>query len=106
LGPQATRDLVQAVSRHPRTRWQVTLTGPGGTAIAHGRACGQHPWQPARATGPPGNPAPTTLAGQAAQAAELLARLGVTFIPVVTGGCDHSGREDRYVPSDQLKDLV
>jgi hypothetical protein len=36
----------------------------------------------------------------------LLTSLGVTFAPVATGGCDHSGREDRYVPSDRLKDLV
>lgn len=106
LGPQATRDLVQSASRHPRTRWQVTLTSPDGTAIAHGRARGQHPWQPASATGPPGNPTATTLAGQATQAADLLARLGVTFTPIAREGCDHSGHEDRYVPSDQLKSLI
>jgi hypothetical protein len=106
LGPRATRDLVQAASGHPRTRWQVTLTGADGTAIAHGRARGRHPWQPASATGPPGNPTAMTLAGQAAQAADLLARLGVTFTPVVKDRCDHSGHEDRYVPSDQLKALI
>lgn len=135
LGPRATRDLVQAASRHPRTRWQVTLVGPDGTAMAHGRARGQHPWQPASATGPPGSYAglpgngswppgrglgrpdggtgpPGDLAGgmtfsaRAAQVADLLARLGVVFSPVAQGGCDHAGHEDRYVPSERLKGLI
>lgn len=107
LGPQATRDLVQAASRHPRTRWDVTLTGPDGTAIAHGRARGRHPWQAVGATGPPGPAAPAmAFSERAAQVADLLARLGVTFIPVARVECDHSGHEDRYVPSDQLKGLI
>jgi hypothetical protein len=41
-----TRALVQAASAHPRTRWAVTVTGPDGTARAHGRARGPHPWAP------------------------------------------------------------
>jgi hypothetical protein len=42
-----TRAIVQAASLHPRTRWCVTVTGPDGTAVAHGCARGQHPWTPA-----------------------------------------------------------
>ena len=35
-----------AASRHPRTRWCLTVTGPDGTAVAHGCARGRHPWTP------------------------------------------------------------
>jgi hypothetical protein len=149
LGPQATLDLVQAASRHPRTRWQVTVVGPDGTAMAHGRGRGQHPWQPVSDTGPPGTytvlpgsgtwppgtytvlpgsgtwppgremgqpdgstgppgdrAAVAAFSPRAVRVADLLARLGVTFTPVAKGECDHAGHEDRYVPSDRLKDLI
>lgn len=46
IGPTALRDLVQAASHHPATRWCVTLIGADRTAIAHGCARGQHPWNP------------------------------------------------------------
>jgi hypothetical protein len=46
IDPQTMRDLVQAASHHSRTRWDVTLVGADGTAIAHGRARGQNPWNP------------------------------------------------------------
>jgi hypothetical protein len=45
-----TRAIVAAASKHPRTRWCMTVTGPDGTAIAHGCARGQHLWTPAPAT--------------------------------------------------------
>jgi hypothetical protein len=130
-GPQATRDLVQAASRHPGTRWHVTFTGPDGTAIGHARPSGQHPWTPSRSpgcsTGPPGTTMPlgtttprgstvpeeATRSPQAAsqQPAEriagLLAWLGVTsFTPIAKSTCDHASVEDGYVPSEKLKDLV
>jgi hypothetical protein len=50
IDPQTLRDLVQAASRHPATRWCVTVTGDDRTAVAHGCARGQHPWD--------GKPAP------------------------------------------------
>ena len=53
LDPEETRTLAAASSRHPRTRWSITLTDPACRAIAHGRARGQHPWQP-----PPPEPPP------------------------------------------------
>ena len=56
LDPEETQALVAAASRHPRTRWSVTLTDPAGRAIAHGRARGQHPWQPPPPDNPPGKP--------------------------------------------------
>jgi hypothetical protein len=119
LDPAQTRDLVHAASGHPRTRWCVTVTGPDGTAIAHGCARGQHPWtppdniardrpgRPARphdATGPPGAPRPS--AHQQAQLARLLRALNITFAPIARGSCDHRHREDRYTPSRALQHLV
>src|SRR6516165_7479617 len=58
LDPHDTRRLVQAASRHPRSRWCVTVTGPDGTAVAHGCARGQHPWTPEPGPGPRPEPGP------------------------------------------------
>uniref|UniRef100_UPI00260E8111 HNH endonuclease signature motif containing protein n=1 Tax=Trebonia sp. TaxID=2767075 RepID=UPI00260E8111 len=44
--------------------------------------------------------------GQAAQLADLLRRLNVTFEPIAAGSCDHRHREDRYTPSRTLKHLT
>jgi Domain of unknown function (DUF222) len=103
-----TRQIVQAASRHPRTRWCVTLTGPDGTAIAHGCARGQHPWipPPASTHPPPDWRHPEPDAQQAAQLAQLMRRLNITFTPIAKGTCDHRQREDRYTPSRKLKHLV
>jgi hypothetical protein len=46
LDPDETRDIIQAASRHPRTRWCATIINPDGTAAAHACAPGQHPWAP------------------------------------------------------------
>jgi len=46
LDPGDTRRLVQAASAHPRSRWCVTVTGPDGTAVAHGCARGPPPRGP------------------------------------------------------------
>jgi hypothetical protein len=58
LDADDTRDIVAAASRHPRTRWCYTITGPDGTAIAHACAHGQHPWPPPDTgnTAPPRKP--------------------------------------------------
>jgi hypothetical protein len=96
LDPQATRDLVQAASPHPETRWCSTLIGADGTAVAHGCAPGRHPWTPGQTrAGPP-----------AAQVTELLRRLRVRFAPIAKGHCDHRSYSDRYVISRQLKHLM
>jgi len=115
LDPAATRRLVQAASAHPRTRWCITVTGPDGTAVAHGCARGRHPWSPEPAGGNRDGP-PTTATGgtsargpdpgQAAALAELLRRLNVTLTPIAKGSCDHRTAEDRYAPSRALKHLV
>jgi len=124
--PDDTRRLLQAASRHPRTRLCVTLLAPDGTAAAHGCARGPHPWTPqpgiagnrdgpataittipGDATGPPGSttrPGPDAL--QAAALASFLRDLNITFTPIAKGSCDHRNAEDRYVPSRKLKHLV
>ena len=55
LDPEETQALVAAASRHPRTRWSITLVDPSGQAVAHGRARGQHPWDPPPPARPPRN---------------------------------------------------
>ena len=129
-----TQDLVAAASRHPATRWCVTVTGTGGTAVAHGCSPGRHPWsgppgRPARPAGPPGGrgsgesasagpPGPSAprasaparprapAVGEAARLARFLRGLGLTVRPVARGSCDHAGAEHRYTPSRTLAHLV
>jgi hypothetical protein len=98
--------LVQAASRHPRTRWCITVTNSRGEAVAHGCARGQHPGLFDGLAGgtepqpPPGSPP------QPEQVAELLRRLNITFEPIAKGGCDHAHAEDRYKPSRRLRHLI
>ena len=128
-----TRAIVQAASRHPRSRWCVTVTGPDGTAVAHGCTRGQHPWTPAAGSGNPnqqrsgggdrdgprtardGPPHPGPAehqtpsrpdANQTTQLLDLLRQLNITLNPIAKGTCDHRHREDRYTPSRKLKHLI
>ena len=105
LDPDDTRRLAAAASAHPRTRWCITLTGPDGTAVAHGCARGRHPWIPPPL--PPPSPGPGGAQdAQAAALAALLRRLGITPHSIAKGSCDHRHAEDRYTPSRKLKHLV
>ena len=112
LDPDDTRRLVQAASQHPRSRWCVTVTGPDGTAVAHGCARGPHRWTPAPGPDPGGGTSgnrdgpPGPDAYQATQLLDLLRRLNPTLHPIATGSCDHRHQEDRYTPSRKLKHLV
>ena len=107
LNPVETRDIVRAASRHPQTRWCVTLTGPDGTAVAHGCSPGQHPWSPVappdREESPPPDQPNTR---QAEQFFELVRALNVTLEPIARGTCDHRHAEDHYTPSRKLQHLV
>ena len=96
LDRDETRAIVDAASRHPRTRWCCTLIGPDGTALAHACARGQHP-KLLSDLGPQPPPA---------QLAELIRRLNLTFTPVATGTCDHVQAEGQYSPSRKLRHLV
>jgi len=100
MDADTVRDLIKAASRHPRTRWCYTLTGPAGEAIAHACARGSHPWPQPQASrdGPPGP--------RAARLAALLAELNAAPEPIARGTCDHAHREDRYTPSRKLKHLI
>jgi hypothetical protein len=105
LGADETRALVAAASRHPVTRWCLTLLGPDGAAAAHGCSVGQHPWIP---PGPSGGPSPGRPPdpAQAERLAAFLRGLNVIPVPVVTGACDHTAAEPRYTPSRKLAHLV
>jgi hypothetical protein len=94
------RDLIEAASRHPRTRWCYTVTGAGGAAVAHACASGSHPWLPA----PPSRDGPAP--PRSAQLDELLSRLNAAPEPIALGTCDHARDEDRYIPSRKLKHLI
>jgi Domain of unknown function (DUF222) len=100
MDADTARDLVEAASRHPRTRWCYTLTGQDDQAIAHACARGSHLWAPP----PPGRDSPA--GPRAAQLAELLTRLKAAPEPIARGTCDHGHREDRYIPSRKLKHLI
>ena len=58
LDPDETRALVQAASRHPRTRWCATIIDPDGTASAHGLRPRPTPLEPHRPQRQPQIPKP------------------------------------------------
>ena len=123
MDAETARALIEAASRHPRTRWCHTLTWPDGQAIAHACGRGTHPWTPI----PPAPDGPSRDApsrdgpardGPARDGpigrddprldrlADLLAALNATPEPIARETCDHAHREDRYTPSRKLKHLI
>jgi hypothetical protein len=136
LDPVETRDIIQAASQHPRTRWCATIINPDGTATAHACAPGQHPWTPEtpqtpapaappRGSPPPGSPpreAPPPApppddagpsgsddvpeAAQLTRLHELLRQLKLTPELIARGQCDHRHAEGQYTPSRKLKHLL
>jgi Domain of unknown function (DUF222) len=114
MDDETARALIEAASRHPRTRWCYTLTGPDGHATAHACARGTHPWTPPPIPGPanPSRDGPTRdgPAGRddlrLARLADLLAELNAVPEPIARAACTHAHREDRYIPSRKLKHLI
>jgi hypothetical protein len=96
LDAEDARAVTAAAAMHRRTRWCVTLTGPDGTAVAHG--CARGP-RPGLLDDPQTRPPPGRLA-------ELLRRLNLTLTSIAQGNCDHAAPEDRYTPSRALRHLV
>ncbi len=81
-----SRDLAALLSRNPRTRWCLTLTGPGGRAAGH--ACSSR--------GPgAGEPVIRWAAG-------LRAKLEM----LETGTCSHARQAPGYTPPGHLRHLV
>jgi hypothetical protein len=100
LDRDETRTVVTAAAAHPRTRWCVTLTGPDGTALAHGCAPGQHPRLLTDLPDPlQPQPPPQRLT-------EVIRRLGLTLTPIARDACDHATAEGHYTPSRALRHLV
>jgi Domain of unknown function (DUF222) len=91
LDEQDTMDLLDAAGQDPASRWCVTMTGPDGTAAAHGCIPGPHTVADIR----PGE-----------SAANLITRLNVTLRPIAKGACEHAHAEPGYRPSRKLRHLV
>jgi hypothetical protein len=108
LDAAEARAVAAVAAAHPATRWCVTLTGPDGTALAHGCARGPRP-RLLTGLAPQPPPAPqlsAPLPAPSAQVAELLRRLNVTFTPIAKCNCDPTAAEVRYAPSRKLAHLV
>jgi hypothetical protein len=110
-----TRTVATAAAAHPATRWCLTLTGPDGTALAHGCARGSRPRLLDDLAPQPPPPAPPALSEPSApapppqphaQLAELLRRLDITLTPIARDAGDHPGAESGYAPSRKLRHLV
>jgi hypothetical protein len=110
LDANETGALVAAASRHPATRWCVTVTGPDGTAAAHGCAPGRHLWPPDPRWPSSTRWSPGTRQGtdppDPAHFTDFLRGLSARLRPVAKGGCDHDAAEPRYTPSRRLAHLV
>jgi hypothetical protein len=86
-----TMDLLAAAGQDPETRWCVTMTGPDGTAVAHGCAPGRHTLD-------------DIATGQTSQ--DVAARLKVKLAPIAKGACEHAHAEPGYRPSHKLRHLI
>jgi len=85
LDAATCRDLATALAAHPATRWCLTLTSPGGRAVAHGCA---------RAG--PGPPATSRHAWLTT----------ITITPIETGTCSHRRQSAGYQPSPTLRHII
>jgi hypothetical protein len=86
-GAATCRDLAAALAAHPASRWCLTLTGPGGRAVAHGCA--------RAGPGPP---------GPAADRAGWLRQIPLTTLE--TGTCAHRRETTAYRPPPSLRHLI
>jgi hypothetical protein len=91
LDADTTRLLACTAAGHPATRWQITVTGPGGQALAHGTA--RQPASPGRGKSGGGTPG----GGWTVR---------VTAEAIAAGHCDHRNREPGYRPSSALQRLI
>jgi hypothetical protein len=127
LDAAASRDLATTLTASPRTRWQVTITRPDGTALGHGTARKGNPppstgppWnRPPRTTrppststtgppgtGPPGETGATGPPGSADSDARLRWLAGIKISWLETGTCGHARETTAYQPSSALRQLT
>jgi hypothetical protein len=100
LDADTARALACAAAGHRATRWQITVTAPDGTALAHGTAARRSGVNSPKPGGrKPGDPGPggTGAGGWT---------VAVTAEPVATGSCDHRHCEPGYRPSPALQRLI
>ena len=128
LDAGACRDLADLLARDPATRWCLTLTGPGGRALAHGCARTGPPSPappgtrpptttppstappgtgPPDGAGPPGSAGPPGGAGppRAGQLA-WLATIKVCGLETGDGHCAHTRETPGYRPAGHLRHLI
>jgi Domain of unknown function (DUF222) len=122
LDAAACRDLADLLAGHPATRWCITLTGPGGRAVAHGCARagpdppGPDPPGPDPAgpdppgTGPSGAGTPTAGSPGAgtpgARRIAWLAQVSIRGLETGAGPCAHLRETRGYRPPDSLRHLI
>src|SRR5487761_1323466 len=85
IDADTARILACAAAGHRATRWSITVTGPAGHALAHGRAARRAPASSPDGTG-------WTVA--------------VTAEPIAAGECDHRNAEPGYRPGPALQALI
>lgn len=115
LDADTARLLACAAAGHRATRWQITVTAPDGTALAHGTAARHSrvnsPKPGGRRPGGygPGGPEPDGAGAEGNGPGGIEAggwTVAVTAEPVATGSCDHRHCEPGYRPSPALQRLI
>ena len=123
LGPLdagACRDLADLLARQSASRWCLTLTGPGGRAVAHGCARtgpgsprgGPHRAGPRREPDHPGTPDRPPGGRQPGSGPPgtwpmaWLTRITICGFETGTGPCTHTRETRGYRPSAALRHLI
>jgi hypothetical protein len=121
IDADTARVLACAVAGHRATRWQITVTAPDGTALAHGTASrlpgkgspgpggsgpgGTRPGGGGPGSGGPGSGGPGS-GGPGGGGPGSGWSVAVTAEPLATGSCDHRQCEPGYRPSPALQRLI
>lgn len=107
---ETARHLAAGAAGDPATRWCLTITGPGGQAVAHGcarpRRLGRETTRAADhrvATKPPGPPA---TGGATARPAAAGWSLAITVRELATAECSHWRESASYVPPRSLRHVI
>ncbi len=116
VDPQTSRDLADLLAANGNTSWHLTLTAPGGQAVAHSCARGQPPGADPPGNGPPGDglaggPPGSGPPGSAPAVdargdprAQWLAGLKLEWLE--RRDCGHSRQTTAYQPGVKLRHLL